>query len=215
MSLVIIGAGGHGKVALEILRATRQRVVGFLDADESLAGREVAGVPVLGGANLLGQLRRRRVAAAFVAIGDNRARLRYMQAVREAGLRLGRAVHPRATVSPSASIGENVLIAAGAVVCAEAAVGDGTIVNTAAVVDHECILDCVVHICPAAALAGRVRVGEGAFIGLGARVIQCLTVGAWSTIGSGGVVIRDVREGATVVGVPARSIRKPEIGLVA
>jgi UDP-perosamine 4-acetyltransferase len=215
MNLVIIGAGGHGKVALEILRAARHRIIGFLDADESLAGQTVAGVKVLGGINQLGQLRRQRVAAAFVAIGDNRARLRCMRAVGDAGMKLTNAIHPTATVSGSATIGENVLIAAGAIVCTEARIGDGAILNTAAVVDHECLIDPGVHLCPAAALAGRVRVREGAFIGLGARVIQCLTIGEWSTVGAGAVVRQDVPPGQTVVGVPARTLVRPTASRVA
>ena len=61
--------------------------------------------------------------------------------------------------------------------------------------------------CPGAMLAGRVRVGRGAFVGLGAKVIQCLNVGEGATVGAGAVVIRDVPEFATVVGVPARIIK--------
>jgi UDP-perosamine 4-acetyltransferase len=240
MDAVIIGAGGHGKVAAEILRispgeirasnarpsqrgkgrrslggSSRLKLVGFLDADESLVGQSTSDLPVLGGINLLARLRTEGVGAAFVAIGDNRARLRYLDAVRQAGLRLLNAVHPAAVVSPSVTMGENVLLAAGAVVCAETLLGDAAIVNTSAVVDHECAIGRGCHVCPAAAIAGRVRVGEGAFVGLGSRVIQCLSVGAWSTIGAGAVVIGDVADGETVVGVPARAIRVTSVGRAA
>jgi UDP-perosamine 4-acetyltransferase len=167
----------------------------------------VAGVRVLGPANLLPKLRRRRVNAAIVAIGDNRTRQQYIAEARAVGLRLVNAIHPRAIVSRSARLGENLMIAAGAVVCAEATIGDGTIVNTSAVVDHECVLDPAVHVGPTAALAGRVRVGTGAFIGLGAKVLPCLGIGAWSTVGAGAVVIEDLPDGVTVVGVPARRTR--------
>jgi len=207
MDVVIIGAGGHGMVVLDIIgQLPRRRVVGFLDADEGLAGRRVGGVKVLGTINQLPKLRRRGVRGVIVAIGDNRARLHHMKEVRSAGLKLLNAVHPRAVVSESATLGENVVIAAGAVVCVAAKIGDGAIINTSAVVDHECTVGAGAHICPAAALAGRVVVGEGAFVGLGARVIQCLRVGAWSTVGAGAVVIADLDEGAKAVGVPARVI---------
>jgi sugar O-acyltransferase (sialic acid O-acetyltransferase NeuD family) len=211
MNLLIIGAGGHGRVALDIFRSQPRgrgaiRVVGFLDADESLAGTKVDGVPVLGGMNLLPKLKKTKSVAAFVAIGDNRARLSCMGDARRAGVSLVNAIHPRSTVAASAALGENVMLAAGAIACAGSTVGDGVILNTAASIDHECTLDAGVHVCPTACLAGRVRVGEGAFVGLGAKLIQCLNVGAWSTIGAGAVVIHDVGPGATVVGVPARSI---------
>ena len=115
-----------------------------------------------------------------------------MPVVQEHGLTLINAVHPAASVSASATLGRNVVIAARAVVCAEARVEDLAIINTAAVVDHECVIGRAAHVCPGAILAGRVHVGAGAFIGIGANVIQCLNVGANAIVGAGAVVLRDV-----------------------
>jgi UDP-perosamine 4-acetyltransferase len=210
MDVLIIGAGGHGKVVLDILRAAGDvNPVGFIDADASLAGTSVAGLEVLGGPNLLPKLRKKHQ-YAIVAIGDNRARRRYAATAREAGFDLINAIHPAASVSPSAGIGNNVVIAAGAVVCTEAKLADSVIVNTSAVVDHECTVGEAAHIAPGALLAGRVRIGEEAFIGLGSKIIQCLSVGDYSTVGAGAVVIEDVPPHVTVVGVPARTIKIPE-----
>jgi acetyltransferase EpsM len=86
-------------------------------------------------------------------------------------------------------------------------VGDSVIINTNSVVEHECEIEDGVHVCPAAALGGRARVGRRAFIGLGARIIPCISIGEGATIGAGAVVIRDVPGGATAVGVPARVIK--------
>lgn len=207
MDVLIVGAGGHGRVVLEVLQAARQhRVLGFLDADEQMAGQTVLGVPVLGHPQHLLRLRG-KARGAIVAVGDNRARVSYAQHLSSAGLELVSAVHPSAVVSPSATLGRNVVVCAGAVIGTEARLADSVVVNTAAVVDHECEVGEGAHVAPMAALAGRVRVGAGAFIGLGARVIQCLTVGAHAVVGAGAVVIRDVPAESTVVGVPARPIR--------
>jgi UDP-perosamine 4-acetyltransferase len=206
--VVIVGAGGHGKVVLDILRAAGQfKPVGFLDADPALTDSYVAGLPVLGSINAVATLRRQRVRRAVVAIGDNRTRAQYAALLVEQGIELVNAIHPTAFVSPTATLGRNVVVAARAAVGTEARLADSVIVNTSAVVDHECDLGEAAHVCPAAALAGRVRVGRGAFIGAGARVIQCRTVGEYSTVGAGAVVIRDVLDETTVVGVPARAVR--------
>lgn len=208
MDTVIIGAGGHGKVVLDILQTEgKHRVVGFLDADASLAGTTVAGVPVIGGINQLLRLKSQKVRAALIAIGDNRVRRQYAREAIDAGLELITAVHPRASVARSATIGRNVVIAMNASVCADARIGDSAVVNTAAIVDHECVVGEAVHVCPGAALAGRVRVDELAFIGMGARIIQCLTIGARSVVGAGAVVRVDLPADVLAVGVPARIVK--------
>ncbi|CAN5654933.1 acetyltransferase [soil metagenome] len=207
MDVVIIGAGGHGKVVLDILRAassSKIRAVGFLDADPALLGTAVNGLPVLGPIHHISKLRQQKVSGAIVAIGDNRARFTYARYLLDEGLELISAIHPSAVVSSTARTGRNVVIAAGAIVCTDAQIGDSVILNTGCIVDHECEIGEAAHICPGVALAGRVRIGAGAFVGLGARVIQCRTVGEHATIGAGAVVIEDIPADVTAVGVPAR-----------
>ena len=205
--VVIIGAGGHGKVVLDILLAGgKYRAAGFVDNNPSLLDSYVCGLPVLGPINALPRLRRQRIRHAIVAIGDNRQRLAHGAIVEAEGFQLVSAVHPAAYVSPRATVGRGVVIAPGARVIVESNVGDLAVVNTGAVVDHECDIGPGAHVCPGALLAGRVRVGRGAFIGIGAKVIQCRTVGDFAVVGAGAAVIHDVPADATVVGVPARQI---------
>lgn len=206
--VLIIGAGGHGKVVLDILRAAGQyKPAGFIDADPALAGTTVSGLTVLGQINLLPKLRQQqKLRHAIVAIGDNRSRQSYIRNLREHGIELISAIHPTAHLSPTAKVGAGVVVAPSAIVGTEASVGDGAIVNTAAVVDHECVVGPCVHLAPGSLLAGRVRVDEGAFVGLGSQIIQCLTVGAWSTVGAGATVVRDVPPNTVVVGTPARPL---------
>lgn len=208
MQIVIIGAGGHGKVVLDILRAAgEEEPVGFVDSSPSRAGGRIGGLPIFGPANVLPKLRQQGVRGAIVAIGDCRARVQYATLLREQGFELINAIHPTSSVSPTAMLGRNVVVAAQAAVCTDARIEDSVILNTACVVDHECELGPGVHVCPGAHLAGRVRVGAGAWIGIGANVIQCLSIGEHAMVGAGAAVIRDVPAHSTVVGVPARVIK--------
>lgn len=209
MQVLIIGAGGHGRVVADILRAGGQfQPAGFIDSSPALAGATVAQLPVWGGANQLSKVRQQqRLRHAIVAIGDNRVRIRYADLLRDSGFELINAVHPSASISATASLGRNVVVAAQATVCNEARIGDSCILNTGCVVDHECDLARAVHVCPGANVAGRVRVGACAWLGIGCTVIQCLSIGEHSVVGAGAVVIRDVPGSSTVVGVPARVIK--------
>jgi UDP-perosamine 4-acetyltransferase len=206
--VVIIGAGGHGKVVLDILVAEgKYRPVGFVDNNPSLLDSYVCGLPILGPINALPRLKRQRIRHAIVAIGDNRQRLNQLPEIDATGFTLVNAVHPTAYVSPRATLGRGVVVAPRASVVVEARLGDLAIINTAAVVDHECDVGDGAHVCPGAILAGRVRVGRGAFIGIGAQVIQCRSVGDFAVVGAGAAVIQDVPDGATAVGVPARVVK--------
>lgn len=209
MGTVIIGAGGHGRVVLDILRQAHSvDPIGFLDANPALHGQRVDGLEVLGEPADIPRLAHRHIDSAIVAIGDNATRNMYAQALAAYGIHLSNAIHPKATVADTAKLGSNIVICAGAVICAHCRIGDSSIINTASIVDHESAIGRATHICPGARLAGRVTVEDFAFVGIGATIVQCLTIGRGSTVGAGAVVLKDVAAFTTVVGVPARPIRQ-------
>jgi UDP-perosamine 4-acetyltransferase len=211
MEVVIVGAGGHGKVVLDILRAAgMHQPIGFVDANPTISGQRVGGLPIIGPINSLLKIRQQKVRGAIVAIGDNRARMRYAALLAEQGFELINAIHPTASISATATLGVNVVVAPLAAVCTDAKVGDSVIINTAAVVDHECEIAAGAHICPGVHLAGRVRVGIGAFVGIGSNVVQCLSIGDHAIIGAGAAVTKDVPARATALGVPAQVVKIAE-----
>jgi len=207
-SCVIVGAGGHGRVVLDVLlSASALRVVGFLDSNTALHGRRIDGLPVLGDLSALPHLRAQGVHSAVVAIGDNGVRRAFARRITDSGFELVNAIHPSANLAHNVNLGRNVVIAAGALICAHCQIGDSVILNTGCIVDHESMIGTAVHICPGAKLAGRVVVQSGAFIGIGATILQGLRIGCESIVGGGAVVIDDVEPMSTVVGVPARVVR--------
>ncbi|WP_343698777.1 acetyltransferase [Caulobacter sp.] len=200
--VVIIGGGGHAKVVIESLRAMGEAIAAIVDADPT--PRTVLGVPVVGDDLALAGLKEQGLSKLFVAIGDNRLREKLGRKAREQGFSLVNAIHPSAVVSPSAILGEGVAVMAGAAINADSRIGDLAIVNTGAIVDHDCVLGASCHIGPATALAGGVNLGERAFLGVGARAIPGVTIGADTIVGAGGVVVRDLPDAVLAVGVPAK-----------
>ena len=204
--MLVVGAGGHALVSIEVLReaghAVRCCVASRIGAAEGLAR---LGVPVLGTDDDLPDLLTGGP-AVFVAVGANDARQRLIEACVRSGGTLVTALSQAAVVSPSVSIEPGSLVMPGAVVNAMASIGQGAVINTGAIVEHECVVGNAAHIAPGAVLAGTVHVGDGALVGVGARVTPGRSIGRWAVVGAGAVVTHDVPDGATVVGVPARTI---------
>jgi sugar O-acyltransferase (sialic acid O-acetyltransferase NeuD family) len=208
--IVIIGAGGHGRVILDILRAANQyNPIGFIDGNTALHDHRIDGLKVLGNLTMLETLKFEGVTGAIVAIGNNGIRREYAERIDELGLELINAIHPSANIAANATLGKNIVIASGALVCAHCQIGNSAILNTGCIVDHESIIANAAHICPGAKLAGRVIVEGGAFVGIGATIIQNIRIGTGAVVGAGAVVINDVPPAATVVGVPAKIIKSP------
>jgi len=209
MKIIIFGAGGHGRVVLDILRKNGEfELAGFLDSNSELHGKEVDGLPVLGDKAVLPELASKSVEGAVIAIGDNRDRAEIAAVVRESGLRLVNAVHPAATVAGNAQVGEGVVLAAGSIICAHARIGDNTIINTGAIIEYECVIKENVNIGPGVKIAGWTTVDSGTFIGIGATLIACLKIGRDSIISAGSIVTKDIPDNVTVVGVHGKIIRE-------
>lgn len=205
--LAIFGASGHGKVVADIALQTEWSTVVFYD-DAWRRKLELEHWKVRGGMPLL--LRELpRFDGVMVAVGNNSVRETTLGRLSSAGARLVTLVHPRAAVSPLASLGQGSVVMPGAVVNAFATLGRGAIVNSGATVDHDCQLAACVHVAPGAHLSGDVRVGRGTWIGIGALVRQGITIGERVMVGAGAVVVADIPDGITVVGIPARPLEEP------
>lgn len=208
--LVIVGAGEHGRVVLELLRAQGREPLGFVEphAGPDDADRVVDGLRILGDLETNPAWRDR--ATAFVAaLGDNEARRDAFATCLALGLRPAIAVHPRAIVLGGATVEPGAMVCAGAIVGVGAWVGPNAIVNTGATLDHDDRVEAHAHVAPGAHLGGRVSVGEGAFVGIGAAVRDGCRIGAWAFVAGGAMVARDVPERARVAGVPARAMMEP------
>lgn len=201
--VIIIGAGGQARVILSTLMALGEKIAGFIDSNPQLLNKIIHGYPVLGDASLLPQLSGH---TAIIGIGNNAIRKRI--ATTYPDLNWQTFIHPTATVHSSVYMGKGTIVAAGAVIQIDAAIGDHSIVNTSASIDHDCRIDDFAHIAPGTRLGGNVKIGEGALIGINSCAIYGMTVGAWSVVGAGSVIVRPIESEVYAKGAPAKAYKK-------
>ena len=198
--IIIIGAGGHGRVIADIVKSAGDTVLGFLD--DNPAGSN----SIVGAVNDCVKFKDKLF---IIAIGNNEVRKNI--SIKYPDLNYYTAIHPSAIISDFAIIGRGTCVMPGAVIAAGAKVGAHCIVNTNAVIEHDCVLEDYVHVSPSATLCGTVRVGEGTHIGAGAVVINNIRIAPHSVIGAGAAVIRNADSPGTYVGVPARRHKNGEL----
>ncbi len=200
MKLTIIGASGHGRAIADSAVLNGYDRIEFLDDDPLLT--ESGGYKVTGGSGDFSI----QEGDLLVGIGDTAVRKRLSEQYSQAHMPV--LCHPKASVSPGASLGKGTVVMAGAVINTGARLGRGCIVNTCSSVDHDCLLGDYVHVAVGAHLCGNVTVGDETLIGAGSIIINNISVCGGCLIGAGAVVIRDIKEPGTYVGVPARLIKK-------
>ncbi len=200
--LLIIGAGGHGKVVADIAEkmGCYQSII-FADADETISS--CMGYEVLREQDLEDNFLRKR--DIIVAVGNSVTREKICKEMLEKGFFLPTLIHPDATVARTASIGIGSVVMAQAVINADAAIGCSCIINTASSIDHDCRVGDYCHVSVGAHLAGTVTIGAHTWIGIGACVNNNLMICDRCMIGAGAVVINNIVTPGTYVGVPARA----------
>ena len=206
--VIIFGAKGIAKAALEIFESNNVVVYGFLEEDKALHNTEINTIPVLGSPDdngflkLIGQK-----CEAFVATDENTVRqdnVEFLMNTRK--VMPVNAVHQSAHIPESAAIGHGNFIAAGVKIGTAVKIGQHCIVNMGAIIDYETELEDLVQIGAGAVVNAGTKVCKNAFIGTGSIIVGGVTIGEGARIGAGSVVISDVSEGETVFGNPAKVV---------
>jgi len=208
-SIVLIGAGGHAKVIISILRKLRHfNILGYTALGNS---GKLMGAPFLGLDKDLIELADQHknlnavLAVGQVGLGNNR--LSIWEKLRLLPISFPPIVSPNSVINEAVSLGEGAVVMDGAVINSGSIIGQGAIVNTNSTVEHDVTLGDWVHVAPGATISGGATIERFSMIGAGATVIEGKTVGSGCLVGAGATVTIDLIEPGIYVGCPARHIK--------
>lgn len=208
--VIIFGASGLGRAALEIFESNGNVVYGFLDDDKSLHNTEIDNVPVLGKTDDDGFLKLiGKKCEAFVASDDNKEKKGQTKILLDRRKMMPvNAIHQDASVSKTAAIGHGNFINSGVTIGAGTEIANHCLFNSGATIDHSVKIEDFVQVGVGAKISANVEISEGAFIGSGAVIVSGVKIGKNASIGAGSVVISSVESKQTVFGNPASELKK-------
>jgi len=193
--LVIIGAGGHGKVVADIAKLNCYEYIIFLDDNKNI--KKCGNYDVVGS---ISDIKKYTEYDFFVAIGNSAIRKRIQDKLEN----LVTLIHPNAIIAENVSIGQGSVVMAGAVINSDTVIGSGCIVNTCASIDHDCRVEDFVHCSVGSHICGTVCIGHGTCVGAGAIIINNIDICPECVIGAGAVVTQKINCRGVYIGLPAR-----------
>lgn len=212
--LIILGSGGHAKVVIHTLKTDPSlTIIGMVDSNPDLLGKDVFGVKVIGDENLITNYSPDEVQLvnAIGSIDIPVTRKKLFTHYKALGYTFFSVIHPTAYIAQEVSLGEGVHIMPGCIVQAGTIIGDNTILNTRVTIDHDCTIGRHVHVAPATTLCGFIQIGELTHIGAGTTIIQKRQVGEQCLVGAGSLVIHDIQSHERAFGVPAKCINRAHV----
>lgn len=214
----IVGAGGFGRelipVAEEMVAAINQsgvyKIVFVVEGDV-VKNEKINGYDLMSDVDFFKLGAERKY--FNIAIGDSKVRERIASKFIEKG------VKPFSITASNSLILDGNEIAEGAVICpfstvtSNAKIGKFFQANIYSYVAHDCVIGDYVTFAPGVKCNGNVSIGDHAYIGTGAVIKQGksdkpLTIGRGAVVGMGAVVTKNIPEGVTVVGNPAKPLRR-------
>lgn len=206
--IILIGAGGHCKVIIDIIKSTNEyEIIGI--TDNNVKG-SIFDIPIIGDDTILESIHNEGVNYAFIAIGalsNINIRNNIYTKLKNIGFKLPVLIHKNAIISQLLSIEEGTCVMAGAIVNAGVNVERNCIINTGSVIEHDCNIGYNTHISSNVSIGGSVNIGCNSHIGIGSSIIQEINIGNNVTIGAGSVIINDINDFSLAVGVPAKVIK--------
>lgn len=213
--VAVYGAGGFGREVAWLVDVCGRagagyEVVCFIDDDPAIAGQVLNDIPCMG---IEAAQNRFPDARVVTAIGSPAVRQRLVEKSAAAGFGFETVIHPDVERSKWIEYGEGTVICAGNILTTNIELGKHVQINLDCTIGHDVIMGDYCTTAPGVHISGYCHFGKRVYIGTGAVLINGtaeapLVIGDDVVIGAGACVVRSVEAGQTVVGVPAKPIRR-------
>lgn len=208
--IVIIGGPGFGEEIVWLLERINKvkkqfNILGFINKDIP-KGQFIGKYKVLGDDDFLNRIP--EGTSVCIAIGNSKVRQNIVEKMANLNLEYPSLIDPTAQISETVTIGKGCIICSNTVFTTNIQISDYSIINLSCTVGHGCKLNRFSTILPGCNISGEVELDEACSIGTGAQIIPGCHIGCNSIIGAGAVVIDNIDENCTAVGIPAKVINK-------
>ncbi|WP_445765673.1 acetyltransferase [Rheinheimera sp.] len=199
-SILVLGAGGHATVVVDILRQLNFNIIGLVAAEPVKHQPVFAGIACYTSDDdvLAFNINDVLLVNAIGSLPGQDVRFKVHQKFKKLGYRFMTLVAPTAVVSLYAELSEGVQVMPGAIINANSRIGEGSIINTGAIVEHDCTIGAHNHLAPGAKLSGGVSTGDYVHIATGANVIQGMSIGEHTIVGAGATVTKNLDSNKTL-----------------
>ena len=204
--IIIIGAriDGQAGVVLDLIERTKKyKVIGFLDSTPKFQNTLIKNIPVIGSSDNL-EKQSFETKYFHIAIGDNVARGRLFNELKNLRYEVVSLIHPTSVISKNAKIGKGCFLGPNAILNNGTVIDDAVIINSGAIIEHDNYIGFSSNMAPGSKTGGRVIVGKYAFIGIGATILPDIRIGEGAMVGAGSTLVKNVDDKTTVSGYAAK-----------
>ena len=215
MRIVLLGGGVHLQYSIDVIQKQNKfEIAGITDSIKAV-GQELFGYKVIGRQEEIKELvSSHGIEAGLITVGDNWSRKAIYDAVasRIPSFKFVSAIHPSVIIGNNVEIGSGVVAMAGVIFNPGARIGDFTLFGTGAQIEHDCVIEEFASVSSGSVLGGFVRIAKYAAVCLGTTVVDRVSIGENTVVGSGSLVTRSLPANVLAYGAPAKVVRKRKLG---
>lgn len=214
-NIVLIGGGNQAHYTIDIIeKENKYNIIGIIDSIHEI-GSNRFGYPVIGRQENIGILIKQfNIEGGIISIGDNWGRYYVYNQIKtlSPNFHFFNAIHPSVIIGKDVEIGKGIVAMAGCFFNPKSKIGNFTFFATGAQIEHDCIIEDFASISAGSVMGGYVRISNYAAITLGVTIVDRLTIGKNSVIGSGSLVTKDIPDNVLAYGSPCKIIKTRKEG---